>query len=340
MRGAIVAFVLAVTSANGDLSLLQTRAKTYENGAIDEEYEGTIDGTGEDETADGEDEETLDEGRGKVKCKGYCFTNTKPWKKKCKKEKCFGCAECGGSITQAPTPSPTPNPTPNPTPSPTPLPTPNPTPNPTPSPTPLPTPNPTPNPTPSPTPFPTPFPTPAPTPPVVRHGSVVSIKNMYSHGGYSYLDTCGGGSCTGSTQWSVTTSSSSNRDAGTGKWTIERSSGAGIVMHGDVVYIKNMYGGQSYLDSCGGASCASSTKWSVYTNNGIRGSTSQWIFEKPSGSGAIAFGETVYIKNLYNHGGYTYLDSCGGASCAGSTKWSVHTSSSIRASTTTWQLIA
>jgi len=111
-------------------------------------------------------------------------------------------------------------------------------------------------------------------------------------------------------------------------------------MHGDTVYIKNMYGGTSYLDSCGGASCASSTKWGVYTNNGIRGATSQWSVESTSGSGAIAFGETVYLKNLYNSGGYTYLDSCGGASCAGSTKWSVYTSSSIRAATTTWQLVA
>merc|ERR1719359_878416 len=204
---------------------------------------------------------------------------------------------------------------------------------------PQPTPNPTPSPTPNPTPNPTPYPTPAPTPPVLRNGDVVSIQNVYA-GGNSYLDTCAYTSCAGSTAYQVQTASSSNRDSGSGLWKIIRAAGTGIVNSGDTVYVINQYGSQTWLDSCGGASCTGGTQWNVVTNSGgSRGSTSQWQIV---GSGglyqAIALGETVTFKNLYT-GGNGYLDSCGGASC-GRAKWNVYTNTGIRGSTSQWRLIA
>merc|ERR1719152_734587 len=174
-----------------------------------------------------------------AKCKDSCYkSNGKMKMSKCSKNKCAACSEC---------PSPTPDPTPSPTPSPTP--------------------DPTPSPTPSPTPYPTPYPTPAPTPPVLRNGDVVSIQNLYS-GGDSYLDTCGHTSCAGSTTYGVQTSSSSNRDSGSGQWKIIRAAGGGVVNSGDTVYVINQYSSETWLDSCGGGSCTSGTQWNVVTNGG------------------------------------------------------------------------
>lgn len=258
-----------------------------------------------------------------AKCKDSCYkSNGKMKKSKCSQNKCSACSEC-----PQPTPSPTPSPTPDPTPSPTPEPTPSPTPNPTPSPTPNPTPTPTPN------------PTPAPTPPVLRNYDVVSIQNVYD-GGNSYLDTCAHTSCAGSTAYQVQTASSSNRDSGSGLWRIIRAgngNGNGIVNSGDTVYVVNMYGGHTWLDSCGGASCTGGTQWNVVTNSGgSRGSTSQW--QIGGSGGAITMGETVTFRNLYS-GGNGYLDSCGGASCGGA-KWNVYTNWNVRGSTSQWRLIA
>ncbi len=165
----------------------------------------------------------------------------------------------------------------------------------------------------------------------LRYGGAYHIKNLY--GGGTYLDTCGHASkCSSSTKYNVSTSTSKNRDSGSGIWTIESAQGkSGPVSFGDVIYLKNKYGGGTYLDSCGHASaCSSTTKYNVTTNAsrdraGQR--TGQWVLVSASGkTGTVSASDAVHIKNLY--GGGTYLDTCGTTRCSDYTKYAVTTNSS------------
>jgi len=97
----------------------------------------------------------------------------------------------------------------------------------------------------------------------VQHGDVVHLKNLYGSG--SYLDTCDHSSCTD--KYYVSTHTSRDRSNGTGKWTVERVKGNGYVQLGDMVYLKNHYGGGSYLDTCGHTTCGAGTKYSVSTSS-------------------------------------------------------------------------
>merc|ERR1719215_39404 len=97
--------------------------------------------------------------------------------------------------------------------------------------------------------------------------------------------------------------------------------------------ILNQYNGEeSYLDTCGAATCASVSyvQWGVYTHDDSRGPTSEWQIVKPSGEGPIEFGDTVKIKNMYDVKGW--LDSCGGGACPDSL-WGVMTNSVGRKTT-------
>lgn len=99
----------------------------------------------------------------------------------------------------------------------------------------------------------------------VQHGDAVYIYNQYNGG--SYLDTCGHNGCGSGNKYSVTTTSSSNRDSGSGKWTVERVNGHGYVQIGDRVHLKNHYGSGSYLDTCGHSSCGSGARYTVSTTS-------------------------------------------------------------------------
>ena len=57
--------------------------------------------------------------------------------------------------------------------------------------------------------------------------------------------------------WSVQTSTSSDRDSGTGTWQIIPADGiGGPVKQGDKIHLLNQYGTKSYLDACGGSTCS------------------------------------------------------------------------------------
>jgi len=186
---------------------------------------------------------------------------------------------------------------------------------------------------------PTSSPTSSPTypPNTLWNGGTIHLRNQYSSG--SYLDTCGHATCGAGTKYGVSTSSSKNRDSGSGKWTIERANGHAPVQHGDVVHLKNHYGGGSYLDTCAHATCGAGTKYGVSTSSSKNrdSGTGKWTVERVQGNGYVQLGDMVYLKNHY--GGGSYLDTCGHATCG--TKYSVSTSSSKNRDSESgkWQII-
>ena len=75
--------------------------------------------------------------------------------------------------------------------------------------------------------------------------------------------------------WSVQTSTSSDRDSGTGTWEIVSPTNhnyIGSVKDGDKIHLLNQYnkyGTKSYLDTCGHSTCSPqpiSGMWSVQTS--------------------------------------------------------------------------
>jgi len=90
----------------------------------------------------------------------------------------------------------------------------------------------------------------------------------------------------------------------------------GAIVHGSMVHIRNQYGPRRYLDTCGHHSCGGAGFNVVASPGMTRGpGTGTWEMVKESGSGPIAHGDLVHIRNQY--GPRNYLDACGGASCGG-----------------------
>ena len=167
----------------------------------------------------------------------------------------------------------------------------------------------------------------------VIYGLEYHIKNSY--GGGSYLDTCGVASCSTTGRYSVVTDSLPDRvGAGTGMWRLESASGkakGSNVLIGDVVHIRNLYAEGSYLDTCGGASCSTTTQWGVYTDSqpdraGV--GTGKWTVVSAAGKAngsQLLSSDVVHLRNMYSTG--SYLDACGGTTCATTTKYGVMTDS-------------
>lgn len=86
---------------------------------------------------------------------------------------------------------------------------------------------------------------------VVTSGDIVYLQNTYASG--SYLDTCGGG-CEGN-KFCVSTTSSSNRDGGSGTWQIWPDIGVlgSALTEGQEVHLQNGYANSAggYLDTRG-----------------------------------------------------------------------------------------
>ena len=98
-------------------------------------------------------------------------------------------------------------------------------------------------------------------------GDKMHLKNLYGPG--SYLDTCGGDSC-GGNMYDVSTSSSTNRASKSGTWEIISASGkpvGSVVYTMDPIYLKNLYGSGTYLDTCGAGSCGDCAKYDVSTSS-------------------------------------------------------------------------
>ncbi len=180
----------------------------------------------------------------------------------------------------------------------------------------------------------------------LTYGAPYYIRNQYGPG--SYLDTCGHATCTSGTKYGVVTNEQPNREGSeTGTWVPMSANGkqnGEPIRSGDIVYLKNVYGGGTYLDSCGHASCTAGTKYGVCTNeNPNRGNenTGQWqiIGINKSTGQTLSANDKVYLKNIY--GGGTYLDTCNTAECTAGTLYGVVTHQEANrggAGTGTWML--
>ena len=120
-------------------------------------------------------------------------------------------------------------------------------------------------------------------------GDEIYLQSMY--GSANYLDVCDGTSCVTGTTYAVQTSSTKQRDGLSGTWTVTKADGSsGNVIFGDELYLKNMYGVGTYLDTCGYATdggCSSSSYTYVSTNTqSNRGGahTATWTILPPTGA--------------------------------------------------------
>ena len=85
----------------------------------------------------------------------------------------------------------------------------------------------------------------------------------------SYLDACGSTTCSAGGKWAVQTSTSHDRDSGTGTWEIVSATGTNIggsVKQGDKIHLINQYKTTSYLDTCGSTTCIAGGEWAVQTS--------------------------------------------------------------------------
>ena len=80
--------------------------------------------------------------------------------------------------------------------------------------------------------------------------SLAKIHLLNQYGTKSYLDACGYSTCSG--QYAIQTSTSPDRDSGTGTWQIipvDDTNMKGSIKYGDKVHLLNQYGTKSYLDA-------------------------------------------------------------------------------------------
>lgn len=142
----------------------------------------------------------------------------------------------------------------------------------------------------------------------LKYGDNYYIKNHHHQG--SYLDACGLASCGNGTKYAVITHTLRNRDGyKTGTWIIQSATGKSLgtpVLIGDVVYLKNVHNGGTYLDTCGpGGSCDKGTKYNVTTNtsaNRVNHKTSHWQIVATTGESngsQVNTNQAIHFKNLY-----------------------------------------
>ncbi len=165
----------------------------------------------------------------------------------------------------------------------------------------------------------------------LKYGDRYYIKNSYGNG--SYLETCGHATCVNGTKYNVVTHTEPNRGGhNTGTWIIQSASGkrtGAPVLVGDIIYLKNVYGGGTYLETCGFGSCTNGTTYNVVTHTEAnRGgqNTGKWKIVTATASAIgsqVTTNTPVYLKNMHSTG--SYLDTCGHGSCTSGTKYNVTT---------------
>lgn len=103
----------------------------------------------------------------------------------------------------------------------------------------------------------------------LEYGKRYYIQNAYNNW-ESYLDTCGGASCGGNMYRVITSSNPDRAASGTGTWEIISASGkpvGSVVYTMDPIYLKNLFGSGTYLDTCGAGSCGDCAKYDVSTSS-------------------------------------------------------------------------
>jgi hypothetical protein len=142
----------------------------------------------------------------------------------------------------------------------------------------------------------------------LKYGDQINLKNGYGGGQGGYLDTINNAP---GAKYGVETADSPARAKGTGTWEILSAMGkaTGTVVHsGDLIYLRNLYGGDGgYLDTNGYAKQAGA-KYDVttYATKDRAPGTSRWrIFAQTSTptDQDIRVGDTVHLWNTYDDNG-------------------------------------
>ncbi|MFF1375931.1 hypothetical protein [Streptomyces sp. NPDC058308] len=148
----------------------------------------------------------------------------------------------------------------------------------------------------------------------LKYGDQIHLQNGYNGWQGGYLDTNGHSSAAGG-KYQVSTTDTPSRGKGTGTWEILSASGKSTgqpVVSGDVVYLRNQYGGDGgYLDTNGHASDVQKTagaKYDVSTSEARDRATGtgRWrIFARTSSPADqnVRAGDVVHLWNLYGDNG-------------------------------------
>ncbi|MEV1026609.1 hypothetical protein [Streptomyces sp. NPDC050264] len=169
----------------------------------------------------------------------------------------------------------------------------------------------------------------------LKYGDQIHLQNGYNSWQGGYLDTNGGSPESGA-KFGVSTADSSARGKGTGTWEILSASGKSTgqtVASGDLVYLRNLYGGDGgYLDTNGGASsdqANSGGKYNVSTSQSRDRATGtgRWrIFAQTSSptDQNIRIGDLVHFWNTYGDNG-GFLETNGGSAATSGGKYDICT---------------
>ncbi|MEU6148368.1 hypothetical protein ABZ816_00035 [Actinosynnema sp. NPDC047251] len=148
----------------------------------------------------------------------------------------------------------------------------------------------------------------------LKYGDKIHLQNGYAAWTGGYLDTNGHSADVGG-KYAVSTADTATRGVGTGTWEILSASGKANgtpVESGDLVYLRNLYGGDGgYLDTNGHATAAQKSAGGKYnvstsTSKDRAAGTGRWrIFAETSAptDGYVRKGDVVHLWNTYGDNG-------------------------------------
>ncbi|MFH8408110.1 hypothetical protein ACH4FX_25415 [Streptomyces sp. NPDC018019] len=161
----------------------------------------------------------------------------------------------------------------------------------------------------------------------LRYGDQIHLQNGYNGWQGGYLDTNGHSSAAGG-KYQVSTADTPARGKGTGTWEIHSATGKPSgqpVVSGDLVYLRNLYGGDGgYLDSNGHASAAQKNSGALYDvstsqSRDRAAGTGRWRIFARSSSPAdrnVRVGDVVHLWNTYGDNG-GFLETNGHSTASG-----------------------
>lgn len=160
----------------------------------------------------------------------------------------------------------------------------------------------------------------------LNYGDLVHLQNGFSSWQGGYLDVNGASSDSGAV-YGVSTADTPTRDRQSGTWEVLSATGKNTgesVLSGDVVYLRNLYGSGSWLDTNGGADAtqqAAGGKFNVLTSS-VRDratGTGRWRVTARTSSPLdqrVRYNDVVHLWNLWaDNGGF--LETNGGTTASG-----------------------
>lgn len=158
------------------------------------------------------------------------------------------------------------------------------------------------------------------------YGNQYYFQNGYNNWAGGYLDT--NGNAGAGALYNVSTAPTATRGPGTGTWEILSATGKALgqpVQSGDTVYLRNLYGPGSYLDTNGWATAAQQSAGALYALTTSAGTdrapgTGRWrVFAQSSSptDKSVRAGDTLLLQNLYQDFG-GFLETNGNGTASGS----------------------